>query len=464
MAFSIPNEADAVVSERDAELDSVDVDILVAGFDGDGVVSGCAITSDGGTGLTVASGVVRIGGVNYTVPGNGITASAADGTYPRYDLIEVGTSGTAVETTGTAESFPGSPPVTAARVALGLIPRPIGDDTIATADILDRRVPQRFGGEATEDLVMDGHVIYGGATDGDTLQLQGNSADYKDAVDFLSPIQMFPGGATFTATAGALRGIFGNLSDTIVMDFTNWGPLGAIGMGGVVEWAQPATFLSGVTLFAHTATHRNEDGTAVNGAFNQVLGVIDVATYTGVNAAFTLLGITGMQHVPTLNVSGTGTLTVTTLTGAVFGAALNTGVTLTTRVGLQVNALGGSGGTLTNQAGVVVASLTRATNNTAVLFGTTTIPSGNWGLYQGDTRTNRLNGPLRLDTSSHLTIMERTSTPTAPTAADRVHIYSRGDKLVVQVWNTTAGAARYFTLDTQATSDQSLVFSTTAPT
>ena len=99
-----------------------------------------------------------------------------------------------------------------------------------------------------------------------------------------------------------------------------------------------------------------------------------------------------------------------------------------------------------------------------MLYGTNTVPTGNWGIYQGGTRVNLLNGPLRLGTTSHLTVMERTTTPTAPTSADRVHMYSRGDKLVFQVWNTSAGAARYFTLDTQATTDQSLVFSTSAPT
>ena len=103
MAFTIPNQADAGVSAQ-AEVDSVDFDILAAAYNGNGVVSGCAVTAQGTPDMTVAvaSGVVSIAGVIYSVTGANGTITTAHASNPRFDLVSINTSGTIVVTAGTA--------------------------------------------------------------------------------------------------------------------------------------------------------------------------------------------------------------------------------------------------------------------------------------------------------------------------------------------------------------------------
>jgi len=76
---------------------------------------------------------------------------------------------------------------------------------------------------------------------------------------------------------------------------------------------------------------------------------------------------------------------------------VNAGGTITTATGLAVLDIVGAG-TVTNQTGVVVAELTKGTNNTSILLGTTTVPAGDWCIYQSDDYNSRLNGQLSMNT------------------------------------------------------------------
>ncbi len=58
------------------------------------------------------------------------------------------------------------------------------------------------------------------------------------------------------------------------------------------------------------------------------------------------------------------------------------------------NAHKGSGGTITGQSGVTIAGLTSGTNNTHLLLGTTTIPTGNYSIYSGSTNESYFSGIL----------------------------------------------------------------------
>ena len=103
MAFTILNEADAFNTNQ-AEVDSVDITILVSALDGTAIVSGCAVTAQGSPNMTVAvaSGVVIIAGTRASVTGANVTITTADGTNPRFDLIVSNGSGTLSATAGTA--------------------------------------------------------------------------------------------------------------------------------------------------------------------------------------------------------------------------------------------------------------------------------------------------------------------------------------------------------------------------
>jgi hypothetical protein len=105
--FNVPNEASASYTDQ-AEIDSGDLKILAAGFNGSGVISGCLVTAQGSPDDTVAvsSGSYRISGATKTYAGgnvnvlsgsanpDGSTSSAANASYYRYDLIVVDSSST----------------------------------------------------------------------------------------------------------------------------------------------------------------------------------------------------------------------------------------------------------------------------------------------------------------------------------------------------------------------------------
>ncbi len=142
MAFTIPNEADAFHSDQ-AEPDKVDIDILVAGLAGNGVVSGCGVTAQGSPDMTVAvaAGTIRnTDGTIATVTSGNVTIGAADATNPRFDLITVGNTGTKASSAGTAAANPIFPAIPANSVVLAAVYVPATDTTIANNQIVDKRV------------------------------------------------------------------------------------------------------------------------------------------------------------------------------------------------------------------------------------------------------------------------------------------------------------------------------------
>jgi hypothetical protein len=71
------------------------------------VISGCDVTQNGGGAMSVVvdAGVIVYGGVRTTVAGNTVVISAANGTYPRLDVIYVNGSGVAAVTDGAAANI-----------------------------------------------------------------------------------------------------------------------------------------------------------------------------------------------------------------------------------------------------------------------------------------------------------------------------------------------------------------------
>lgn len=144
MSFTVPNEATAAFPDQ-AQLDSVDIDVLRAGARGDGVVSGCAVATSGTTNgsVTVASGVIRVSDQLYTVTGNTIQLPANATGNTRFDLITVPTSGTPVRTAGTASATPLYPTFATTSICLAAVRVPTGHTTgtnIPANTITDKRV------------------------------------------------------------------------------------------------------------------------------------------------------------------------------------------------------------------------------------------------------------------------------------------------------------------------------------
>lgn len=139
--FTIPNAADAA-DPNQAEPDKVDIDILVAGISGDGVVSGCAVSAVSGAGLDVqvASGEISVAGVKYPVDGGTLVLDAGE-TNPRFDLIvaldDTGVGAEVVQGQSAAE--PVFPAIPAGAVALAAVFVPAGATEIDDVHIVDKR-------------------------------------------------------------------------------------------------------------------------------------------------------------------------------------------------------------------------------------------------------------------------------------------------------------------------------------
>lgn len=139
MAFMIPNAPTAAFADQ-AEPDAVDIDVLVAGIAGDGVLSGCAVTGSGTSDVAVASGSVRIGGTIASVSSGNITIPDGDATNPRFDLVAVDNAGVKSRVGGTAAANPVFPAVPASSIILAAVYVPATTTVVAANQITDKRV------------------------------------------------------------------------------------------------------------------------------------------------------------------------------------------------------------------------------------------------------------------------------------------------------------------------------------
>lgn len=175
MAFTIPNAVDATALGYPdlARIDKVDLDIIAAGGRGNGIVSGCVLTSTGAANgsTNVTGGYIRFGDAQKLVPAT-VVAHAANATgNPRYDLVTIPFStGVPTVTAGTAAASPVFPNVPAGSVVVGLVRIPNGHTsgtTIPTATIVDKGITvPRFPLQTPDFWTVYGHsfVMYNGGS------------------------------------------------------------------------------------------------------------------------------------------------------------------------------------------------------------------------------------------------------------------------------------------------------------
>lgn len=165
MAFTIPSISTATYPNQ-SHLFKTDVDILVQGYNGEGVASGCAVTAQGTPDMTcaVASGSARIGGATVSVSSGNVTVTAANASNDRIDLVVVNNSGTKSVVAGTAAATPVQPAVPANSVALAQVYMPAGATSVTSSQIVDKRVivltsPASAGIAVEEDGSEEGATI-----------------------------------------------------------------------------------------------------------------------------------------------------------------------------------------------------------------------------------------------------------------------------------------------------------------
>jgi len=164
----------------------------------------------------------------------------------------------------------------------------------------------------------------------------------------------------------------------------------AMWYGGTQTLLSSTAVVASNFLFNNVATLKNATGVAITaGSFYSLNCQL---TFEADNAAVSMpAGQVDIICQPTFTAAGTGAWSAGSYTSISSKLTVNAGATVTTRYGVTIGAKTGAG-TLTNQLGVVVDGFTSGVNNTKVLLGTTTAPTGNWCIYQNDTVPSRFNG------------------------------------------------------------------------
>jgi hypothetical protein len=138
----LPNTGDAF-NPNQAEPDTVDFEALLAAYRGTGVLSGCLVSesSPAAQEVDIASGVVLLAWEKITVSAQADKAvTAANGSNPRFDLVTVNSSGTAIVTAGTAAAQPVLPGIPASSVLIAGLYIPTSDNVHQDAQLNDKRI------------------------------------------------------------------------------------------------------------------------------------------------------------------------------------------------------------------------------------------------------------------------------------------------------------------------------------
>jgi hypothetical protein len=170
MAFTLPDNDEAFNNNQSIWMQT-DINALVAGIQGDGVVSGCAPTAQGTPDMTVAvaAGTIQVSDTSYSITGGNATITAADGTNPRIDLVCAKTDDTLPVTAGTPAANPKAPDIPASQVLIAMVYVPAADTDIDSNQITDKRVFVRAVTATTQKSIQTHTVL-----SSETLSAAGN--------------------------------------------------------------------------------------------------------------------------------------------------------------------------------------------------------------------------------------------------------------------------------------------------
>lgn len=151
MALVIPDIQNSPTFDAQALLDQTDLNAIMATDDGNGVLSGCAVTPHTGSdmNIAIAAGVVIVNGVQVSVSAVTSLAVGAASTDDRKDIVTVNSSGTVSVTAGTPCTTAGwsrtstalppvKPAIPANSVLLAEVYVASTTTAIASANILDK--------------------------------------------------------------------------------------------------------------------------------------------------------------------------------------------------------------------------------------------------------------------------------------------------------------------------------------
>ena len=196
MPFTILNEA-AASNTNQAEPDTVDFEILRLAHEDTGVTKGvtqeCAVDEAATPNQTVdiAAGETLHTGTKKTISSQNFAMPAADGTNPRFDLVVIDSAGVPKARQGTAAAEPEFPTLTAGDVCLAAVYRAKDDNTIANAEIVDKRMIIRQTTGALFNVQDEGAVGDGVADDTTEIQAAIDAATVSGGVVYFPSTSAF---------------------------------------------------------------------------------------------------------------------------------------------------------------------------------------------------------------------------------------------------------------------------------
>lgn len=141
MAFTVPDSALAPYPDQ-ARVQQTDFDILVAGYGGTGVSSGCAVSQRGAganMSVDVASGVIFAAGSTVSVASANKAIGANSSGNPRIDLVYATNAGVLTVLAGTPGASPKAPALPANAIGLAFVYVPDSAASILNDNIVDKR-------------------------------------------------------------------------------------------------------------------------------------------------------------------------------------------------------------------------------------------------------------------------------------------------------------------------------------
>lgn len=261
--FYIPNFPDATYGSQ-SEPDSRDFDWIAAGFEAQGQRTGGAVTAQNVPNMTVdvALGTGTFNGTDFSWAHNAaLTIAAADPSNPRLDLVVVSSAGSISAITGTAASHPVFPDPGASVIVLAAVYVPANATTIATANIIDKRltISDQFllangARPLTANWIQSGaYDIYtagalrvgsssapANTTAGDLTFTRGFIASLLNLTEIATPANPAAGTANLYAKSNGGVSALYYLGDNGV----EVGPLGASSSAGTGSWARPMLLMA----------------------------------------------------------------------------------------------------------------------------------------------------------------------------------------------------------------------------
>ena len=281
MAYIIPNSADAAFIEQ-AQVDSVDLQMLAAAYNGNGIIKGvgseCAVTAQGSPNMTlaVAAGAIIASGTMVNVASGNVTITTAHATNPRFDLVVVDNAGAKSVVAGTAAASPVFPAIPSNSVVLAAIYVPANDTAIGSTQIIDKRLLinpygtiQRLGAivtlaSSTSETDLISWAVLGGllgtnrslrlTLHGDTINNSGSNTTLAIKVSFGGTILWLDTSGTIAASANRrpfkLEVMISNINSASVQYATGYwlhGTAGGAtnGLGDLSAAGQRETVFSG---------------------------------------------------------------------------------------------------------------------------------------------------------------------------------------------------------------------------